>query len=360
MAAQNPPGWLQNAGATHTAAQLRMYLASLQAGMSGGATSLRARGGVHPGLGQELLVTQTGSPSMAVLLEPGVASVPGSLSGTQGNYFVVNDAQTTLSVTAAHATLPRIDIVVANVRDAFYSGSSNDCQLQVIAGTPASSPVAPTPPDNSITVAEIAVGAAVSTIVNANITDKRFYVAATGGFMNIRNIAAIPASTEINEGQPLWAMDSNIPYIWDGTNANKLPFWVDWTSYTPTWTSSGTAPSLGNGTITGRYMRIGNLVTVQLNLTMGSTTTFGTGVYFFSIPLTAESPISFNSCGTGWCLDTGVKECSVVAKLENGGTTFRLSPTYDSGGSFGNVGNTNPFTWANGDVLTAQVQFRPV
>jgi len=176
MAMTNPPLGLQNAGATHTAAQLRTYLASLQAGNYSTATFLRARGGVHPTLGGEFAITQTGSPSMGVLVESGVASVPGTEGGTQGNYFVCNDAQVTLSVTAAHATLPRIDIVVVNVRDSFYSGASNDSQLQVVAGTPASSPVAPTAPFNSITLAQIAVAAAATSITNANITDQRFYI----------------------------------------------------------------------------------------------------------------------------------------------------------------------------------------
>lgn len=218
MTILTPPGWLQNAGTTHTAAQLRIYLAALQAGMSGGATSLRSRGGVHPGLGQEFLVTQTASPSMGVLVESGVISIPGSLSSTQGNYFASNDAQVTLSISAAHATLPRIDIVVVNVRDSFYSGANNDVQLQVVTGTPASSPVAPTAPDNSLTIAQVAVGAAVTSIVNGNITDTRIYMAAAGGVINARNDAARPASTEIVEGQPVWTMDNNKLWVFDGTD----------------------------------------------------------------------------------------------------------------------------------------------
>lgn len=217
MSVQTPPGFLQNAGNTHTAAQLRMYFASLQAGMYSSATSLRARGGVHPGLGQELVVTQAGSPNMTVLVEAGAISIPGSLSATQGNYFVVNDAQVTLSITAAHATLPRIDIVVVNVRDTQYAGANNDCQLQVVAGTPASSPAVPTAPDNSITIAQIAVGAAVTSIVNANITDTRFYMAAVGGVINARTEASRPASSEINEGQQVWTMDGNKLWLWDGS-----------------------------------------------------------------------------------------------------------------------------------------------
>lgn len=219
---QTPPGWLQNAGTTHTASQLRMYMASLTAGNFSGAAFLRPRGGVHPTQGNELVVTQTGSPSMGVLVDTGSAIVSGTESATQGGYFVVNDAQVTLSVTAAHATLPRIDIVVINVRDAFYSGASNDVQLQVVAGTPASSPVAPTAPANSITLAQIAVGAAVTSIVNADITDQRFYLAAAGGVINARTDATRPGSTVITEGQLVWTMDNNRLTVWDGSAYQQL------------------------------------------------------------------------------------------------------------------------------------------
>ncbi len=222
MALINPPLGLQNAGATHTAAMLRTVLAGLQAGNFSAATNLRARGGIHPTLGTEFVVTQAGSPNMTVLCGSGVASVPGSESGTQGNYLCINDASVTLTVTAAHATLARIDIVVLNVRDQFYSGSSNDSQLQVIAGTPASSPVAPSAPANSITIAQIAVGAAVSSIVNANITDLRFYCAAAGGVINARTEATRPASAEIAAGQFVWSMDTGRMHLWDGTAYNQV------------------------------------------------------------------------------------------------------------------------------------------
>lgn len=206
MALTNPPGFLQNAGATHTAAQLRTYLAGLVAGQAISATTLRARGGVHPTLGLQLAVTQTGSPSMAVLVDTGVANIPGSISSTQGNYYVANTAQETLSIAAAHATLPRIDIVVINVRDSQYSGVSNDSQLQVITGTPASSPVAPTAPDNSITLAQIAVAAAVTSIVDGNITDTRFYLAGVGGVIQSKSTDSFTGL--LSAGQPLFETDT--------------------------------------------------------------------------------------------------------------------------------------------------------
>lgn len=218
MTMLTPPLGLQNAGATHTAAQLRTYLASLQAGNASSATALLSRGGVHPTLGSSFQVTQAGSPNMTVLVGSGVCSIPGSESATQGNYFACNDAQATLVVTAAHATLARIDLVVVNVRDSFYSGANNDVQLQVVAGTPASSPVAPTAPNNSITIAQIAVGAAVSSITNGNITDTRTYMAATGGVLNVATEAGRPTTSSIDEGQLVWTMDTNKLWVHNGTS----------------------------------------------------------------------------------------------------------------------------------------------
>lgn len=57
-----------------------------------------------------------------------------------------------------------------------------------------------------------------------------------------------------------------------------------WTSYTPAWTSSGTAPVLNNGTIVGKYMQVGKTIDFAVLLTPGSTTTFGTLNYSISLP----------------------------------------------------------------------------
>mgnify|MGYP001571216159 CR=1 FL=1 len=62
-----------------------------------------------------------------------------------------------------------------------------------------------------------------------------------------------------------------------------------WTSYTPAWTSSGTAPAIGNGTIAGRYMKIGRTVLCHINVIFGSTSTYGTGNYSFSLPATSAN-----------------------------------------------------------------------
>ncbi|MFB7832000.1 hypothetical protein [Streptomyces sp. NPDC056056] len=63
-----------------------------------------------------------------------------------------------------------------------------------------------------------------------------------------------------------------------------------WISYTPTWTATGTAPVIGNGTLFGRYKVVGKVCTVAFEQVMGTLTTFGTGAWGWSLPFTAASP----------------------------------------------------------------------
>lgn len=107
-----------------------------------------------------------------------LGSVSGMPSGvtSQGSYYGYNDATINLAISASNPTNPRIDLLVATVRDAEYAGSDNDWVIQVVTGTPAASPAPPTAPANSIVLAQVAVAANASSIVAGNITDKRTYV----------------------------------------------------------------------------------------------------------------------------------------------------------------------------------------
>jgi hypothetical protein len=61
-------------------------------------------------------------------------------------------------------------------------------------------------------------------------------------------------------------------------------------TYTPSWTASSVNPAIGNGTITGRYISLGGkAILFAVNITAGSTTTFGTGTYSVSLPLSANN-----------------------------------------------------------------------
>lgn len=90
----------------------------------------------------------------------------------RGHYYQ-STAVETLTVTTADATNPRIDIVVLEL-----DPSANSITLKVTAGTPASSPVAPTVVQTDggiyqLKLAEVAVAAGATTISAGNVTDTR-------------------------------------------------------------------------------------------------------------------------------------------------------------------------------------------
>ena len=59
---------------------------------------------------------------------------------------------------------------------------------------------------------------------------------------------------------------------------------TDWQTFTPAWTASTTDPTIGNGTITGAWRRVGDSVEILGYILWGSTTTNGSGAHYFGFP----------------------------------------------------------------------------
>jgi len=117
----------------------------------------------------DLAVTQNGTPNMSVNVAAGEAFVEGDSSTAQGLYYVRNNATVNLAISQASSTNPRKDIVILEVLDSDYTGSSDLGQLRVVAGTPGASPSPPATPVSSLKLAEITVPQSASSIVSANI-----------------------------------------------------------------------------------------------------------------------------------------------------------------------------------------------
>lgn len=189
MAERNPPAWLQ--AGSHPADLDRRIL-----------ESVFRTDGVLDLAGGDLAVTEQGTPAMGVTVAAGVAVIDGTESASQGVYHVVNDADVDLAIAASDPTNDRIDLVVAQVRDSFYSGADDDWLLAVVTGTPAASPAEPTVPVNAHVLARVDVAAAASSITDAAITDRREEAVAGDG--GLRAVITFTSSGTFEKADYPW------------------------------------------------------------------------------------------------------------------------------------------------------------
>lgn len=119
-----------------------------------------------------------------------------------------------------------------------------------------------------------------------------------------------------------------------------------WTAYTPTWSSTGTVPTIGNGTQTGFYVQAGKLIHFRLKITAGSTTTYGTGAYLFGLPVPATSIGTDALDLTGYVFDASATARAFRSGYLSGGNVVLA----DQSGVV--VSATVPFALANGDSLS--------
>lgn len=134
-------------------------------------------GGVIGGAG---LVLGVGT-GMNITVQPGSFVVPNSTTPTAGGYVSTLPSLATLSVQTADPSNPRIDIVVAFVSD--VGSSSSFGAVEIITGTAAATPVAPSAPANSIILGQLTIPAGTTVITSGMIADKRPFTTATGGIL---------------------------------------------------------------------------------------------------------------------------------------------------------------------------------
>ena len=129
-----------------------------------------------------------------------------------------------------------------------------------------------------------------------------------------------------------------------------------WTAYTPTWTNL----TVGNGTQDSRYIKAGRLVIVNLELTLGSTSSVGT-IPEFSLPANLDASYQFTdflgvvsyydvSAGTVICGKIRPRSALTGARLfydQVSGTLITVNF----------LSATTPFTWATGDVISTTVVY---
>lgn len=121
------------------------------------------------------------------------------------------------------------------------------------------------------------------------------------------------------------------------------------TPYTPSISSSSGSPSVGNGSLVGRYTAIQNMGFVRVALTMGSTTSLGTAGTAISLPFNVEGSFdgvieAFGFSGTNYY--RGIGRCS-------GNTITRTLLTDGVSGPNGFAGTTRVLGVTSGPSPTA-------
>jgi hypothetical protein len=126
-------------------------------------------------------------------------------------------------------------------------------------------------------------------------------------------------------------------------NTNWLNSEKTFSTWTPTWTNG----TLGNGTLSGRYIQFGKLYVFKIDLVWGSTTS-SSGSWQFSFPVSFRSSEGSVCVGMGEALDTGTGSYRLRLR-QISGTVF--SPIAGEGGAAAILATAAPFTWVTGDEL---------
>lgn len=143
--------------------------------------------------------------------------------------------------------------------------------------------------------------------------------------------------------------NSNVKTFDDVRDALNKMDWKPTRVYTPVWTTAGTAPALGNGTLQGFYSTFLGLVFATIQFTAGSSTTFGTGAWSFSLP--APNGLILHAVGGVHLVDSGTTDQPAVVDVASNALTFNVVS-----GS-GIVTASVPWTWATGDSIRASILY---
>lgn len=140
------------------------------------------------------------------------------------------------------------------------------------------------------------------------------------------------------------------------TNVTVLQTYGTFTVYTPGWrtTGAGADPTIGNGSLVGRYAKVGKNWHVQIRLTWGSTTNGGSGDWEFDVPpgCTPDSTNIEAGAGTAVTLDAGTG-------YKNDPSMVPLTQSVIRGlgiAAGGYYGATTPQTWAVNDFVIMDLE----
>jgi hypothetical protein len=133
-----------------------------------------------------------------------------------------------------------------------------------------------------------------------------------------------------------------------------------WNAYTPSWVAA-TPPMLGDGTLVATAALSGGVTYFEMQLTMGTTTTYGVGAWNFGLP--PGVPVILSGAYRGFLLLAGrAYDASAGASVSIAGAVPLAAAgsagTFELYGSAGAIAASVPFLWTVGDILQLSGMYR--
>jgi hypothetical protein len=346
--------------------------------VKGGVTgAITNTSGVAPSTGS-FAVNAQGTPDMTVAVSAGVAYAQATPTSQNSQTLRVRNTATSNVTIAANATgSTRYDWIYISISASLAANPASDASTtSTLVASRSSSNTTDngTPPTYGLLLAIVTVANGASSITNGNIADKRVRLGGVGGVNdeNGNEVVKISATASaVNEvtitngatatGPRMAATgdDSNIDVTvaakgstgvvkLEENGVNMLGAWQTWS---PTYSNL----TIGNGTVTAKYIRIGKLVRFKFVFVLGSTSAVATNPTV-SLPVTSVAVVgsaALTPLGSGNFYDTSASTQYGAWLAHNSTTTMAFGPWDASVASlrYGGATSTNPMTWATGDEI---------
>ena len=147
---------------------------------------------------------------------------------------------------------------------------------------------------------------------------------------------------------PLTGDKLTAPDWWVRVRDNLLMLADPWDNYGVVWGSSGTAPAIGNGTLTGVAKIIEHWCRFRILMVYGTTSTAGTGTWTWSLPATPI--VGRGALGTAVCFGGGILYPRFAYQIST--STLVVSDHTPT-----RIGGTVPFSWSSTSELNVLGEF---
>lgn len=129
-----------------------------------------------------------------------------------------------------------------------------------------------------------------------------------------------------------------------------------WSSYTPIWSATTTPPTMGTTIISGAYRENGGSVECEIVATVGSGFAAGSGIYTFTLPVTAGAVANQVLRGNAHFFDASGPGFWDYVAIRAGGVGVGLTVVLVSNNT--RMSASVPVVPAAGDVISIALEYR--